>query len=226
MSALTDRHSDALLAAFSVGALAPAEQRAVERHLAGCARCRHRLNSLETTALLLRNLPAPEPPRSFLLPPSTPLRRPAPLLVLPLSFLSAAAVLFLAFGLSLVLNRPSVPTSAARSTAAGHAVQGARSTAVRAFAAATTGVAGISSAAAAARQAPAAAAPPAPPVGATTRTEQTTKESTSSVAKQPASYPPASAPRRYQVLLAIGGAACLLAAALAFLRGRVPPDLA
>lgn len=63
------------------GMLTPDEQTALDAHLAGCETCPHELEELRQVRMLLRALPEPGLPRSFLLPiegelaaPVTPLR--------------------------------------------------------------------------------------------------------------------------------------------------------
>ncbi|MBI4497212.1 MAG: zf-HC2 domain-containing protein [Chloroflexi bacterium] len=57
------------LSASLDGRLEEREQAALERHLAGCARCREELAQLRATVALLRRMPAVPPPRSFVLRP-------------------------------------------------------------------------------------------------------------------------------------------------------------
>jgi hypothetical protein len=65
------RHLDAeQLSSLIDGRLEAAERGGAEAHLAGCDRCRAARESLSATVALLRRLPAVEPPRSFLLPPT------------------------------------------------------------------------------------------------------------------------------------------------------------
>lgn len=230
-----DEHPDALLPGYTVANLTPDELGQVEAHLAGCAQCRASLRSLQTTALLLHNLPPVELPRSFLLPPSTAPRQGALRLLLPLSFLSAAAVLFLALGLSLALSRPAATVAFSQG-----AVAGARSVTASAqgFGAATT-VAATSAAAAAARaaaaQRPAAVAnsgqqsvtaqAAAPSVLAAPTSPKASLAATSTPAP-PAASPVRSAPgvKAYQVLLGGGGIVCLVVAVGGIVRNwRGPP---
>jgi hypothetical protein len=235
-----DEHLDALLAGYSVDGLTPAEHRLVEDHLAGCARCRARLRSLQTTALLLHNMPSPVLPRSFLLPPSTALRRQGPRLLLPLSFLSAAAVLFLALGLSLALSRSSASVAMSQATVAEATTPTAH---VRAFAAATTAAA--TSASGAAAGAAAAPGPRPPAANSVQQSAVTTHAATPSLfaaptgpTASPATSPtaaPRAAPRTaagarpqqgikaYQVLLGSGGIVCLAVAVGGIVRSRRGP---
>ncbi|GEM_PF-5940658 len=144
MSTPADEHPDALLADYSVDGLPTAQVLLVERHLATCPRCRTRLESLRTTAVLLRSLPEPSLPRSFTLRHAAPRsRRP---LALPVSLLSAAAVLLLAFGLSLAVYPPRTTVTA--STASRPAAVAAGGTASKAAAAPTAGPASAALAAA------------------------------------------------------------------------------
>lgn len=59
----TTPHPHEQLSALVDDALAPAERRAVESHLAGCARCRAYLAELRATAALVASLPDPVPSR-------------------------------------------------------------------------------------------------------------------------------------------------------------------
>jgi len=214
VNSMADEHPEALLAAYSVDGLTPAERRMVDDHLAGCAACRAQLRSLQTTALLLRNLPEPVLPRSFLLPTATAPRRAAPRPLLPISFLSAAAVLFLALGLSLALARPVPGGASLAASQAGSPTSMAATGSGRAFAAATTAV---STAAAGAALAPAPH-----PAAAAAHAQQAT--STLAPPTAVASTPPASsAPpgiRPFQVLLGAGGTVCLVVAAMWIIRNR------
>ena len=234
MNSMADEHPEALLAAYSVDGLAPAERRMVDDHLAGCAACRAQLRSLQTTALLLRNLSEPALPRSFLLPPSTAPRRAAPRPLLPISFLSAAAVLFLALGLSLTLSRPVPGGASLAASQAGSPTSMAATGSGRAFAAATTADA-TSAARAALAPAPQPAAAHAQQAASTTSAAaaslfavqthpatSTPAPPTPIVSKLPAP-PVSSAPpgiRPYQVLLGAGGTICLLVAAMWIIRNR------
>src|SRR6185312_17309916 len=56
------------LSAALDGMLAPEEQTALDAHLAGCETCRRELEELRQVRMLLRALPEPALPRSFLLP--------------------------------------------------------------------------------------------------------------------------------------------------------------
>jgi anti-sigma factor RsiW len=56
------------LSAWLDGALAAEERAALEAHLATCAACQRELEGLRQVRALLRALPAPTPPRPFLLP--------------------------------------------------------------------------------------------------------------------------------------------------------------
>jgi anti-sigma factor RsiW len=56
------------LSAYLDGALAPAERAALESHLADCPACQGELADLRALRALLRAMPAPALPRSFLLP--------------------------------------------------------------------------------------------------------------------------------------------------------------
>ena len=242
MSQLPDEHPDTLLADLSVGGLSLDDRRRVEHHLTGCARCRVRLQSLETTALLLRNLPTAELPRSFLLPATTAPRRAPPRRLLPLSFVSAAAVLFLALGLSLAWSRPAAGTAPSSSAVVQSPPLVNGSAAARGFAAAAT-----SSAAAATTQSPrlaAAGAAQAPlPAAAAARVQQaavkasvttpvpTTTSPTPTAAPTAATAAPASPTtaispppaQPYQLAFGLGGFACLLIAGVALLRRPRPP---
>ncbi|HEY8741890.1 MAG TPA: zf-HC2 domain-containing protein [Chloroflexota bacterium] len=219
---MADEHPDTLLADFAVDALQPEVRRQVERHLAGCARCRARLRSLQTTALLLRNLPLPELPRSFLLPPTTAPRRAPPRRLLPISFLSAAAVLFLALGLSLALGRSSGGL-ATSSSAAPSSQSVAASAPVRGFGAAGSAAATTAGppqiAAQAAAQAPRPAVAAARAQQSATPLAATSPTPVASPVPQPESTRPAI--QAYQVLLAVGGVGCLLVAVSALVR-RAP----
>ena len=69
------------LSAYLDGELAPADAAALERHLAECAECRDELAALREVRTLLRALPQPPLPRSFVLPPTTApraVRQPSP----------------------------------------------------------------------------------------------------------------------------------------------------
>ncbi len=239
MNNLAEEHPDALLADYSADGLAPAERRRVEAHLADCARCRARLRSIETTATLLRHLPSPTLPRSFLLPPSTAQRRQGPRLLLPLSVLSAAAVLFLALGLSLALSRPRATVALSQATGAEATVPLPATTTARAFAAATTAAAtSAASVAAGAAPAPRPAAaansvqhpstptPASPPSLFAAPTRPTASAGTSPTAA-PKAAPRATTvgrPRQgikaYQVLLGAGGVVCLVVAISGIVRNR------
>jgi hypothetical protein len=239
-----EEHPDASLADYSADGLSPAERRRVEAHLAYCAQCRARLRSIETTATLLRYLPPPSLPRSFLLPSSTAPRRQGPRLLVPLSFLSAAAVLFVALGLSLALSRPVATVALSRATGAAARSQETVTTHARAFAAATTAAATSTANAAAA---PAAAPAPRPATTASSAQQSTTTAPASAPSLFAApTRPPASAGtsptaaskvaarptgvarpeqgiKAYQVLLGGGGAVCLVVAVSGLLRnGRGP----
>lgn len=58
-------HADSDLSAYIDGELAPAERAGVDAHLAGCERCRARLEELRATASLIQRLQAPRPSRSL-----------------------------------------------------------------------------------------------------------------------------------------------------------------
>jgi hypothetical protein len=54
---MTDAHETTMLGAYSLGILDPAEQQAVDEHLAGCASCRAELAELTATMELLAAVP-------------------------------------------------------------------------------------------------------------------------------------------------------------------------
>lgn len=239
MNNLAEEHPDALLADYSADGLAPAERRRVEAHLADCARCRARLRSIETTATLLRHLPPPTLPRSFLLPPSTAPRRQGPRLLLPLSFLSAAAVLFLALGLSLALSRPGPNVALSQATGAeATAPLPPATTAAATSAAASTSAAGVAArtapgprpaAAANSVQQSSTTAPASPPSLFAAPTRQTPSAGTSPTAASKAAPRAPTVGRQrqgikaYQVLLGGGGVVCLVAAISGIVRNRGAP---
>jgi anti-sigma factor RsiW len=71
-------HSDlepqrAQLSAWLDGELEPAERTTLERHLSTCAWCQNELAALREVRTLVRALPTPRAPRSFLLPEAGPL---------------------------------------------------------------------------------------------------------------------------------------------------------
>ena len=64
MSGMTE-HPDRLLSAYLDDALTPDERAAVEPHLAGCPRCRARVDELRATGRLLAGLPVLAPSRAL-----------------------------------------------------------------------------------------------------------------------------------------------------------------
>lgn len=242
MNGRADEHPDTLLADYSVENLPPGQRAAVERHLATCARCRRRLESLTATAALLRALPPPALPHSFTVPRRA-RRRQALRWLLPSAFLAAAAVLFLALSLSLAAPRP-----AGIASTAGPAVQPAAAPAGAAPYAAATTSAAVSSAAAAASTRAASSASGAAVLAAPVRHPSSSAAASTGAGRGPsppsraapgsvaasaaqrsaerkASAAPSSPSARagaqpYQVLLALGGAACLVVAGVTALRGR------
>ena len=61
------------LSAYSDGELTADETRQLEAHIATCAACRNELAALRQVQALLRAMPEPHLPRSFVLPPSGPI---------------------------------------------------------------------------------------------------------------------------------------------------------
>lgn len=152
-------HVTELLSSYLDGQVSLPERRTVEEHLAGCAACRAELEELRQLTGLLRRLPQPPPPRSFVIGPQA--ARPAALSGSFSGYLRAlssvaAALLVVAVSFSLIVQ--GLPRQAPASAASAPFAAGA--TAPQAAAGAARAAGGVPAQAAQPSQ-PAASGPPA-----------------------------------------------------------------
>lgn len=114
-------HPHALLSALLDDELAPVERSAVEGHLAGCADCRARLESLRATAALIRALPDPLPSRRLVPRLGAPPAWLAPLRTLSTIASGVSVFLFIASALLANVNTMARTTSGAAAAPAASA---------------------------------------------------------------------------------------------------------